>query len=115
MRKEMEKNGLTERDIRIVIRMVDDSIQRQAATQSKRAWTESSGMGFVVIGTAICAFGTFMTLGTYFGIIDTGNSFVIAYGAILGGLATLFYGISQRNKAQSGGTIKRRWKNDRQH
>jgi hypothetical protein len=94
VRKELVWNNVDEDEIRIIVRLVDNEVQRRIVTTSgsKRS-TALVGVGLVVtlVGAAITIF-------TYFGIIDTGNSFVIAYGPFLGGLSILAGGLAGRRR-----------------
>ncbi len=86
VRKALEKENYPEEEIRSVIKILDNELQRRAfdkVNQSSRI--NLMGLGLVLIGI-----GLVVTVGTFTGLIPTGNSFVLAYGPILGGISISF-------------------------
>jgi hypothetical protein len=94
VRKDMERNKFEEEEIKIIVRLVDNELQRRllTATSNKKA------TDLVYIGTVITLIGVVITVGTYTGLIPMGDSFLIVYGPFLGGLATLFTGLAKRRR-----------------
>jgi hypothetical protein len=92
VRQELEKNNVDEQEIKVIVRLVDNEIQRRL----KNKTTGDSSMELIWFGGIITAAGLIFTIGTYTGIIKMGNYFLLAYGPILGGLSILFYGLGKR-------------------
>lgn len=92
VRQELEKNNVDEQEIRVIVRLVDNELQRRIT--SKSAGDKSKEI--IWFGGIITAAGLLLTIGTYTGIIEMGNYFLFAYGPILGGLSILFYGMGRR-------------------
>lgn len=83
VRKALEKENYPEEEIRSVIKILDNELQRQAfdkVNQSSRI--NLMGLGLVLVGIGIV-----VTVGTFTGLIPSGNSFILAYGPILGGIS----------------------------
>lgn len=92
IRRELEKNNVDEEEIRIIVRLVDNELQRRLIDKS----TGDRSKEMIWFGGILTAIGLIFTIGSYTGIIKMGNSFLLAYGPILGGLSILFYGRSRR-------------------
>jgi hypothetical protein len=92
VRRELEKNNVDEQEIKVIVRLVDNELQRRIV--SKSALVKSREIMW--FGGVITTVGLILTLGTYTGIIEMGNHFLLAYGPILGGLSILFYGMSRK-------------------
>ena len=92
VRQELEKNNVDEEEIRIIIRLVDSELQRRLLTK-----TENKRLNDVVwIGVVFTALGVGITIGTYTGVIDMGDHFLITYGPFLAGLSILFGGLAKQ-------------------
>jgi hypothetical protein len=91
VRQELEKNNLDEEEIRIIVRLVDNELQRRLLlnTENKRS------NDLIWIGLILTAIGMGITIGTYTGIINMGDHFLITYGPFLGGLSILFGGLAR--------------------
>lgn len=92
VREELTKNNFEEEEIRIIVRLVDNELQRRLHTKSN----DSSSNELIWIGTILTIVGAGITIATYTGIIDMGNSFLITYGPFLGGLSILMGGIARK-------------------
>jgi hypothetical protein len=88
VRAELERNGVEESEIRSIVRLVDDELQRRLLIKSNRDASNT----IIWVGGVITSIGVLITALTYTGIIPTGNSFIIAYGPVLGGLALMLGG-----------------------
>jgi len=93
VRAELESNHVDEEEIKIIVWLVDNEIQRRVKTQDSNYLPNA----LIWIGTIITAFGAIITIGTYTGVINTGNRFIIAYGPFLAGLSILVSGLAKRN------------------
>ncbi len=93
-RKEMEKNQVDEQEIKTIIRLLDNELQRRMIyeAQSKQA------NAIFWVGVVVSSVGAIITIGTFFGIIPMGNSFLIAYGPFLSGLVIMFSGLAKRRR-----------------
>jgi hypothetical protein len=91
VRQELERNKVDEQEIKVIIRLVDNELQRRIT--SKSAVRKSKEIMW--FGGVITTAGLILTIGTYTGVIEMGNHFLLAYGPILGGLSILFYGMGR--------------------
>ena len=88
-------NGkIPEEDIRAIIRVIDSTVQNQAFTKT----TNGRASELIVAGAILTLVGVGISIGTYTGLINMGNSFLIVYGPFLGGVSLLLTGMSQRRK-----------------
>ncbi|PZX49150.1 hypothetical protein [Algoriphagus chordae] len=94
VRKELEKNDIEEEEIRIIIRLLDNQIQRQLVQTSYRDKSKE----MIGIGAVLTFVGALITIGTYTGILNTGDSFLIVYGPVVAGISILVGGLSLRKK-----------------
>jgi hypothetical protein len=93
IRQELEANKVDDDEIRIIVKIVDNEIQRRAVSMvENRRWN-----ALIYVGGIITAIGAVITIGTFIGMINTGNSFIIAYGPFLGGLSILVTGLGRRS------------------
>jgi hypothetical protein len=94
LRQEMEKNNMDENEIKVIVRLVDNEVQRRA-----RLGTENDkARQLIMFGGTIAVLSGAVTVLTYLGIINLGNYYVIAYGPFLGGLSFLFVGLAKRRR-----------------
>ncbi len=94
IRSRLASEGVADEDIRVIVRLIDNQILRGEVTKSRnRKARELIGVGLV-----ISVVGIFVTVGTYLGYINTGNSYLVAYGPVLGGAAIAAGGWSQHRR-----------------
>lgn len=94
VRKELEKNNIEDDEIRIIVRLLDNEIQRRLLQGAHRDKSkEIIGIG-AVLTLGVLAF----TIGTFTGILNTGDSFLIVYGPVVAGILILVGGFSLRKK-----------------
>jgi hypothetical protein len=93
IRKELEVENIEDEEIRTIVRIVDNSIQSRALT----GYVNKSSNDLIYFGAFFTILGAAITIGTYTGIINMGNRFLIAYGPFLGGLSILITGILKKN------------------
>ena len=87
VRKDLEANKFEEQEIRIIVRLVDNELQKRLLTQrNTNSRMELSGVG--VILTLVGAIILFLS---YFGVINSGQSKIWDYSILLSGLSVLFY------------------------
>jgi hypothetical protein len=97
VRKELEQNNIDQEEIKIIIRAVDNELQRRLL--AKRSQDHSAD--FIRMGAVLMLIGAMITITTYTGIIDTRDFFIIAYGPFFGGLSILLVGLVKRKKKHS--------------
>jgi len=95
IRKELEENNVPEEEIRVIVRLVDNDIQKRALVGE----SNSKSSEIMIAGIILTIVGSGITLGTYTGLIDMGNSFLIVYGPFFAGLSMYFAGLAQRRKS----------------
>lgn len=95
VREELTKNNFEEEEIKIIVRLVDNELQRRLRTKA----SDSNSNELIWIGATLTAIGAGVTIATYTGIIDMGNSFLITYGPFLGGLSILLGGFAKKKKS----------------
>ena len=108
IRRELEKNNVDEQEIRTIVRLVDNELQMRLVQKS----TGDKSKELVWFGGIITALGLIVTIGTYTGVIRMGNSYLLAYGPILSGLAILFYGLGKRKvkKGTAHNKMYKKWR-----
>lgn len=94
IRKELELQKLPDEEIRIIVKLVDNAIQKKALAKS----LDSEGNELIIAGAVLIIVGIGITIGTYSGLINMGESFLIVYGPFLGGFSMLLGGLAQRRK-----------------
>lgn len=94
IRKELEPKGVAEEDISAIVRLVDSHMQRQDVGKS----TRNKSKELIGIGALLTLSGLGITMGTYTGIIAMGNSFMLMYGPIIGGISLMVTGWVQSTK-----------------
>lgn len=94
IRKELEPQHISDEEIRIIVRIIDNEIHRKALTKS----VSSKGNELVTAGSILTLVGGGITIGTYTGLLDMGDSFLLVYGPFFGGLSLLFTGLTLRKK-----------------
>ncbi|GAB2498264.1 acetate uptake transporter family protein [Algoriphagus taiwanensis] len=105
VRKAMEKENFPEEEIRSVIKRLDNELQRQAFDQVNR----SNRINLMGLGLVLIALGLVVTLGTFLGLIPSGNSFILAYGPIFGGLGiTVSAYLSKKRNGTARGKFENR-------
>ena len=94
IRKTLEEKKFEDDKIKIIIRNIDNQILREETIKSQNQKAKE----LIYIGLFITIAGLIVTIGTFTGIINMGNSFLLAYGPILGGLGVLFTGLGKYKK-----------------
>ncbi|MCU0382828.1 MAG: hypothetical protein MUF68_02065 [Cyclobacteriaceae bacterium] len=94
VRKELEKNNIDEEEIKVIVKLVDNEMQRRLIHQEN----DADNNHVIWVGGILTAIGLFITVGTYIGFIDMGNSFVFAYGPLFTGAAILLGGLAYKRK-----------------
>lgn len=92
VRRDLEKRNVEPEEIKSIVRIVDNELQRYIAFKSRK----SKGNELAWVGLVLMTIGIGITFLTYSGIIDMGNQFLLSYGPFLGGLSMFFIGRSQR-------------------
>ena len=95
VRKELEANNVNGEEISIIVKLVDNDIQKRAVlkTSSKRAnQLITAGLILTLAGIVLIA------IGVLNGQIFTGGSIYIVYGPLFAGISMLVTGITQKKK-----------------
>lgn len=103
VRADLERNNFDEEEIRVIVRLVDNELQRRVLNSAR----SSGAVEWVWVGAILTALAAGITIATYVGIIDMGDSFMLAYGPFLGGLAILVIGLAGKGSGNVL-TIKKR-------
>ena len=94
VRPELERAKLDDEKIRFIVQMIDKELQAKALERmSAQRATNVFWVGVVITGVGVA-----ITLGTFTGIIDMGDHYLLTYGPVLGGLSILFAGLSKRKR-----------------
>ena len=94
VRQELERNNVDDQEIKVIVSLVDRELQKRQVLKAK----DRRSNEFLWLGAVLMFLGAGITLGTYMGLIDMGNSFLIVYGPFLSGLSTFVYGIAAKSK-----------------
>lgn len=94
IRKELESKDVPDEEIRIIVQLVDSAIQNKVLTKTSNNVSKE----IIVAGLVLTLVGAGITIGTYTGLINMGDSFLIVYGPFFAGLAMTFGGLAQRRK-----------------
>ncbi|OOG77869.1 hypothetical protein [Algoriphagus sp. A40] len=94
VRRDLEKENYDENEIKIIVKLVDNEIQRKLFASANY----SKSMDLVKIGAVLTLIGLAITIGTFLGLIPMGNSFLIAYGPVLAGISLMLSGWSRKEK-----------------
>ncbi|GAA4829644.1 hypothetical protein [Algivirga pacifica] len=92
IRPELEEHHVPDEEIRIIVRFIDEELQRQVIKESRKKKSRALtrvGLFLVVVGMGI-------TIATYTGWIDMGDEFLIAYGPVLSGMSLVMAGRVRR-------------------
>jgi hypothetical protein len=91
IRKILESKNIENERIKVIIRTIDSQITREETIKSQN----QKARELIYIGAVVTLTGLIITAGTYLGLINTGNSFLLAYGPILAGIGMLFSGLTK--------------------
>lgn len=94
LRNVLESKIKNEEDISIIMERVDRDLKRAEIADLER----TKGKQMFYGGLAIMIGGILITVGTYMGVIDLGDRFLIAYGPTLAGLGMALVGLVKMNK-----------------
>lgn len=90
--RDLTKNNVDEEEIRIIVRLVDNEMQRRMFHNSDGKQSNN----LIWIGLILTVVGASITIGTFTGLLNTGRSFILAYGPFLVGLSILARGIAKK-------------------
>lgn len=91
IRKELQARGIPDEEIRIIVKIVDNAVQRRELNKSYNVKANE----IAIAGGILTFIGAGITIGTYTGFIDMGNSVLIVYGPFFGGLSLLITGLAK--------------------
>ncbi|MFT5749744.1 MAG: hypothetical protein ACI93S_001007 [Ancylomarina sp.] len=101
IRKELNARNLDADKIKLIIREIDNQI----LFKEKDKIFKVNSKGTKIISLVLMFGGGFVTLVTFFGVLDLGGSYIIAYGPIVSGF--LLY-LNASDVAKGNGMIKNR-------
>jgi hypothetical protein len=98
----LEGQGLDESRIKMIVRMVDDEIQKTLLANS----TSSSADQVIRIGIILLVIGAVFTIGSVAGFFSLGNSYlaIFAYGTLIAGLFLIVGGVKRKKKNLNQGS-----------
>lgn len=85
IRRELEAEGISEEDIRLIIRNIDDAIIREELSSTKQVKLDLTYW----VGVILIVSGLLLTVGTYTGVIRLGGYVIIAFGPVMVGLSMI--------------------------
>ncbi len=88
--KELESRGLTRNDTHTVFERLS-MVRNEAQTKANR----SAAAQTMMMGAVICIIGLVVTIATYSAASKGGGTYIVAFGAILGGGYRFFKGMSE--------------------
>ena len=94
IRKLLETKNIEENIIKLIIRDIDNKILAEEKTISHNKKAKE----FIYIGSALCAIGLIITIGTYTHMFNMGDSFLLAYGPIFGGVGMILNGFAKYSR-----------------
>ncbi|MBU0489244.1 MAG: hypothetical protein KKD31_14960 [Bacteroidetes bacterium] len=94
IRKTLASKNLDEDRIKDLIRHIDNQIIKDELLKTKNR----KAFELIIAGSVVSVVGLAITIGTFLGVINMGDSFLLAYGPILGGLGMLFAGLGKYRK-----------------
>ncbi len=94
LRKQLESDGFEKDEINTIVRQVDKQLIRASELRAAHAIGKNLFYG----GLFLAIMGVIMSVGTYTGIINIGNRFLIAYGPIAAGLIIALSGKAKMNR-----------------
>jgi hypothetical protein len=102
VRKELEQQNVDEAEIKIIVRAVDDEIQRRLHTRSSKDYAGE----FIRFGVVLMVIGGLITVASLTDLINTGNFLFVTYGPFFVGLSMLLVGLFKKaNKKINDNTI----------
>lgn len=97
IRKQLTEKELDEETVKTIIRLID----KQIVGEELKAAANRIARERIAVGATLTAVGLIATVGSYIGVFNLGNKFILAYGPIVGGLGILGSGLSQKRKGSN--------------
>lgn len=92
VRNQLSQSNFSPEEIKFIIREIDNSlIYNDFKKQDKSSRNE-----FLRLGIFLTGLGLLITISTFFGIVNLGNQFILAYGPIIAGISVIIYSKSAR-------------------
>lgn len=89
IRGELVEMNINEQDVKTILSLIDEYILNEEMLKSKRQKAKE----LIYIGAFIFLVGFIFTVSTYVGLINMGDSFILAYGPILAGVGITYTGV----------------------
>ena len=111
VRKELEQQNVDEAEIKLIVRAVDDEIQRRLHTRNSKDYAGE----FIRFGVILMIIGGLITAASLLHLVNTKNLLFLAYGPFFIGLSILLVGLFKRanKKANDATTIPEGNPNDK--
>uniref|UniRef100_UPI003216D0D1 hypothetical protein n=1 Tax=uncultured Draconibacterium sp. TaxID=1573823 RepID=UPI003216D0D1 len=100
IKKELVTYNLNEDEIKEVLKEID----RHIFHEEINAINKSGAYEIILIGLALIIVGLVITFGTLFGLFNTGSSFIVMYGPIIGGAGILLSGLRKNRRHRVSAT-----------
>lgn len=94
IRKELKNRNLPEKEIRVIVRLVDDALQHEMYTKTNN----NKAREITVAGIFLMALGAGITIATYTNLIPSGTSYLIVYGPFFVGLSLFLGGLASKKE-----------------
>lgn len=93
LRKKLEVENIGDEEVAIIVRYMSNQLLRAEEKKARRV----QGKNIMQGGFLLAFTGVFLTLATYFGWIDLGKFYLVAYGPFFFGLLLVFKGRNMMN------------------
>jgi len=112
VRKNLVERGLSEGDIKEMVKTIDNLVQADLLTRNNRSILDQ----MILLGVITTLIGFVLTIGSFAGLFSSTSAYVIviAYGPLFGGLAIIFAGLRRKRRknlvdAKPKKILKRTW------
>jgi hypothetical protein len=103
LRKELENSNFNPDDIKEIIRLIDNDLQKRAVINSNI----NRAKEMIYIGVFLVFVGLGITLSTYIGLVKMGDSFLVVYGPFIGGISLILTGYTKMISSNERTFIKK--------
>ena len=93
LREKLETEDIGDEEVAIIVRYMSNQLLRAEEKKARKIQGKNIMQGGFLLAFA----GVFLTLATYFGWIDFGRFYLVAYGPFFGGLLLVFKGRNMMN------------------
>lgn len=90
--RELSEKNVDHEEIQIIVRVVDNEIQRNVLIKT----ANDKSKELILVGLVLAVIGGGITIGTYTGLINLGNTFLLAYGPFFAGVSIMLTGLAKK-------------------